>query len=1137
MASETRIPNGLALDFVPATGGVTDPFLMRDATTGLVTQTSTVPASRVSSGGNLTEVTSSVLTISGTGVLLSNGTIQVKQAGAGQSGYLSSTDWNTFNDKLTATLTSGRIFVGNGSNVATGVDVTGDVTISNAGVTAIGAGVIVNADINASAAIAVSKLAAMSASLAVVTDGSGFLTTLAGLTTTKLGYVTNVTGDIQSQLDTTNQRIVGIQASATLLAPGAGQDQWAIVWDEGTLSWTLSASGGGGTLVGPGSSTDNAISRWNGTGGDALQNSGVIIDDTDNITGVASITVNLAGLHLLDTDASHDLIVVVGSDLSADRNLTITTGDASRTITLSGDTTLDDWFDQSVKTTADAVFASATLSNAGGLHILDSDSSHDLIFTTASDLTADRTLTINTGDASRTVIINTSGTFYITGGTDVALADGGTGASLSDPNYDAFFVWDNTAGLSRLAQIGSGLSYDTYTNILTATGGGGGHVIENNGTPLTARANLNFRNGLSATDNTPDTDAVLGGTLIQNTTIDAATFTFTITTTGGSSLSINDGSGALIAGNPGNQFYALENGGLLMEVQDDAANFLDNRVVGFQTGLEYSDSAYGADFTDATLIHRLYADGRYWSLASGGTLTGANNIIGSTSNTLTFTFNGLNTTITDGAGHWLRNTTAAASGLQQISPITIHEGQGWKTNATAASQSVVMKNYVLPVQGTANPSGTYMFDPFINGSRTLGAIAAIDFNATANTLSGLSLRISQTDERGFFKLNVTSGELRVGTGTGYFMSFYGGTVEAGRINTTGNWAIGSTTTSTAKFYITHTINALVPVLRVDAPANTNKTASTEFFDINFNLARTDTWATGALTTQRWSIIQAPTIAFVGASTLTDGYTFYVTGGPTAGTNATITRSWAAGFGGNVFIGTGTPTTGSVLLELSSTSRALLLSRVTDIASVTTPVNGMMAYDASTDKFNFRQAAAWRVPLFLDGANVLTANTSITGAFDFEIGTSASAISNIRLDASSTIVIDSSTSTTLSSVNVVITTSSQAVFNTNNGIKISNSSTPPTVGDTDCTILYSKDVASSSELFVMDEAGNETQLSPHYFGDIPGGASEDMAWSYYSNNYNHKKSINVDMLAVVRAVEDLYEKMTGEKKNLAFIKNL
>ncbi len=57
-----------------------------------------------------------------------------------------------------AALTSAQILVGNGSNVATAVAVTGDIGITNAGLTSITAGAIVNADINASAAIAGSKI-------------------------------------------------------------------------------------------------------------------------------------------------------------------------------------------------------------------------------------------------------------------------------------------------------------------------------------------------------------------------------------------------------------------------------------------------------------------------------------------------------------------------------------------------------------------------------------------------------------------------------------------------------------------------------------------------------------------------------------------------------------------------------------------------------------------------------------------------------------------------------------------------------------------------------------------------------------------------------------------------------------------
>jgi hypothetical protein len=58
-----------------------------------------------------------------------------------------------------ATLSSANILVGSSTGVPTSRSMSGDITIGNTGVTAIAAGVIVNADINSAAAIAYSKLA------------------------------------------------------------------------------------------------------------------------------------------------------------------------------------------------------------------------------------------------------------------------------------------------------------------------------------------------------------------------------------------------------------------------------------------------------------------------------------------------------------------------------------------------------------------------------------------------------------------------------------------------------------------------------------------------------------------------------------------------------------------------------------------------------------------------------------------------------------------------------------------------------------------------------------------------------------------------------------------------------------------
>jgi len=62
-------------------------------------------------------------------------------------------------------------------------------------------------------------------------------------------------------------------------------------------------------------------------------------------------------LHILDTNATHDLIIKPGSNLTADRIFTIITGDAARSLTLSGNPTLSDWFDQSTKTSTTPTFA------------------------------------------------------------------------------------------------------------------------------------------------------------------------------------------------------------------------------------------------------------------------------------------------------------------------------------------------------------------------------------------------------------------------------------------------------------------------------------------------------------------------------------------------------------------------------------------------------------------------------------------------------------------------------------------------------------------------------------------------------------------------------------------------------------
>jgi len=71
-----------------------------------------------------------------------------------------------------AALTDAHVLVGNVGNVAVDVAISGDITLANDGTVAIAAGVIVNADVNAAAAIAWAKMAALTAAHILVGDGS-----------------------------------------------------------------------------------------------------------------------------------------------------------------------------------------------------------------------------------------------------------------------------------------------------------------------------------------------------------------------------------------------------------------------------------------------------------------------------------------------------------------------------------------------------------------------------------------------------------------------------------------------------------------------------------------------------------------------------------------------------------------------------------------------------------------------------------------------------------------------------------------------------------------------------------------------------------------------------------------------------
>ena len=192
-----------------------------------------------------------------------------------------------------ANATAGQVLLGTTTTgVVTATTLSGDVTINGAGVTAIGSNVIVNADVNASAAIALSKLASGTAGQVVVANASGVptYTTISGdITVSSTGVATIAANSVALGTDTTGNYMSDISGTSPVSVSHTPA--------EGSSATVSLASGYGDTQNPYGSKTANTfLAAPNGLSGVPSFRSIVAADIpilNQNTTGnAATVTTN-----------------------------------------------------------------------------------------------------------------------------------------------------------------------------------------------------------------------------------------------------------------------------------------------------------------------------------------------------------------------------------------------------------------------------------------------------------------------------------------------------------------------------------------------------------------------------------------------------------------------------------------------------------------------------------------------------------------------------------------------------------------------------------------------------------------------------------------------------------------------------
>lgn len=683
-------------------------------------------------------------------------------------------------------------------------------------------------------------------------------------------------------------------------------ENYAIEVTSTHLYWT-NGSGSRVQIDGGGSLSDGNATTANGT---AVDFGGTLTADT-NINGAHFIDWGISGTALTGFSVNAEVIdFIAGGGLGGQLTLSNTNADTKLEL-------------------FDAAGISITLGSG-------------FIFAEAVDYSAYYTdLSYTSFGAVKNLVYTFTNKTIDAGSNTITNIDLGTGSIIGNLPFNKLVNATTSSVIGRTSGVGTfGEMTGSANQVLRITGAGSaGFGSINLASSTTVGASLlpyaNFSNGtglsiVGRSANTSGVQADIVGTANQVLRVSGTTLGF-----GAVDLAAMVGATVLPVANGGTNIASYAVGDIPYASGATTLSKLADVATGnaLISGGVTTAPAWGK-ITSSHIDATVQTAGLSYLLASGGTFTGPQTLTGTTTNTFKLAFASLGVTQTNGAGIWLQNSTAAAAGAQQESPSLSWEAQGWKTNSTAASQTVAFTSYVLPVQGAANPTGTWTLAASINGAG-YSNVFTVD-NTGAGLFSG-KLNLTGSSSLASLNLGSTGGGnpstlsandlWSYGSGTGPDLAFRSGSntyvvslmsavpaagaipygVSAGTLKTSSflNYVDATALLSTAHIAATQLVqtSAWAPALKVIPGAHTGITASTPKPNILIN-ASTQQWATGALSGQANFEIGAETLSFVGASTATEP-TGLLVHAPVVGTNANaFVRPSAITSDGNLFFKTG-----------------------------------------------------------------------------------------------------------------------------------------------------------------------------------------------------------------------------------------